>query len=404
MNVETSIRTIPDHVPPELVVDLDVYHLPGAEIDPHTAWRSFQGRGPLVWSPYNGGHWVATRGRDVARFYRDAETFSSETIIIQQPKEMERMLPLQAVAPDHSTYRANIQVLLNPKAVTELEASIRELAIGLIEEFLADGECEFMTRFALQFPLIIFLKMMGLPLEDREYLRERVETFSYNPDPAAKMQAHVEMQAYLDGWIQRRIDDPGEDAISRITRSTINGRPYTRQEMQSTFSMMLLAGLDTVAMMLGFVALHLARNPQDRRYIIDNPAKMNNVIQELLRRYAGPHMTRELAHDHVHEGVLMKKGDLIILPNALFNIDPENAEDPDTVDFTRDARHITFGSGAHVCAGALLARKEMAIFIEEWLRRIPDFEVDPARPVEMKSATQNCVTRLWLRWPSRHDS
>jgi cytochrome P450 len=396
--VDAKARTVPDHVPAELVVDLDVYDLPNATVDPHLAWRAFQGKGPLVYSSRNGGHWVATRGRDVARFYRDVEHFSSDTIIIQQPKG-EKMLPLQAAPPDHSKYRANIQVMLTPKAVANLEPGIRELAIELIEQFRADGECEFITQFALQFPLNIFLRMMGLPLDDREMLRAHVEEYTYNPETEAKVRAYKALNDYLDGWIEKRLKEPGDDAITHITRATFDGRPYTRHEMLSQFSMLLLAGLDTVAMMLGFVALHLARHPRDRDYIRANPDRMFQVIQELLRRYAGPHMSRELAEDYVHEGVLLKKGDVIILPNALFNLDPEVTENPETVDFTREAKHITFGSGPHTCAGALLARKEIAIFIEEWLARIPDFEEDPVRPTVMKSATQNCVTSMWLRWP-----
>lgn len=395
---DAQSRTVPAHVPDALVVDLDVYDLPGAATDPHLAWRAFQGKGPLVWSSRNGGHWVATRARDIARFYRDVAHFSSDTIIIQQPKG-ERMLPLQAAPPDHAKYRANVQALLTPKAVAGLESSIRALAVELIETFRQDGQCEFITQFALRFPLTIFLKMMGLPLDDREMLRELVEAYTYTPETAVKIRAYQALNDYLDGWIERRLAEPGDDAITHITRATIDGRPYTRGEMLSQFSMLLLAGLDTVAMMLGFVALHLARHPQDRAYIRANPDRMNQVVQELLRRYAGPHMARELAEDHVHEGVLLKKGDVIILPTALFNLDPDNAEDPDAVDFARDARHITFGSGPHTCAGALLARKEIAIFIEEWLARIPEFEEDPARPATMKSATQTCVTMLRLRWP-----
>ena len=146
------------------------------------------------------------------------------------------------------------------------------------------------------------------------------------------------------------------------------------------------------------MAWHLARNPQDRAYIRDNGDKMHNIVQELVRRYAGPNLARILAQDYEYKGVTMKKGDKILLVPSFFNQDETINPNPDVVDFERQARHITFGSGPHTCAGALLARRELAVFLEELLTRIPDFKLDPARPPKMKTHQQNSITELWLKW------
>ena len=155
------VKNIPDHVPPELVVDIDIYNIPGGTDDPQGCWRIFKGRGPLVWSPYNDGHWIATEGKDVFRFFRDPEHFSSSALAIPDPGD--RMLPIQADPPEHAKHRANITFLVTPERVEALEPRVRELTIQLIEGFRARGECEFVSEFALQLPLIIFLEMMGLP-------------------------------------------------------------------------------------------------------------------------------------------------------------------------------------------------------------------------------------------------
>jgi cytochrome P450 len=388
---------LPAHVPTELIVDVDIYDMPNADVDAQLAWRVFQGKGPLVYSLQNGGHWVATSGKDIFRFLRATEIFSSDQIVIPDPGPG-RLLPAQCDPPDHGRYRANIQGFFSPKSVELLDADVRSLTVALIEEFRCKGECEFVSQFGLQLPLTIFLRIMGLPITDRERLRKYVEDFAASPDLDQKLEARSGIQAYLKTWIAKRTIDPGSDAISRVIQSEIDGRAYTEEEVLSTLSLLLHAGLDTVAMMLSFIALHLARNAKDRDFIRGNPEKMQRIVQELLRRYTGSNVARILAVDHVHEGVMMKKGDRILLSPTFFNMDQETLVNPDEIDFTRDVRHVTFGAGPHSCVGAILARREVTIFLEEWLARIPDFEVDPDRPLIMSASQQNSITELWLKW------
>lgn len=387
---------VPSHVPQELVVDIDIYNMPTDAGDPQQTWRRFKEKGPLVYSPYNGGHWVATSGPDIFRFYRDTEHFSSRQVAIPDPGD-DRMLPIQADPPLHSQYRANIQGLFTASAVEALAGDIRQLTIDLIETFRARGECEFMSEFALQLPITIFLRMVGLPVEDRLYLRERIETFAADPDLEAKRVAHRELGEYIDKAIEDRIDNPRDDAITHITRCTIDGRPYTPEEMQSTVLLLLHAGLDTVTNMLNFIAAHLAQTPEHQDYIRNHPERMHDIVQELLRRFAVPNLSRVAARDLVWKDVQIRKGDLIMLPPSLFNMD-DNIDNPDVVDFSRQARHITFGSGPHTCAGALLARKEIAIFLDEWLTRIPRFRLAPGKPLRMSAAPTNAIHELWLQW------
>lgn len=392
-----AILTRPEHVPDHLIVDLDIYNLPGASEDPQVAWRAFRGKGPLVFSPYNGGHWVATSGKDNFKFYSDPKHFSSDLIGIPDPG-VGKMIPIQKDPPSHSGYRANIQSFFTPAAIEEYTPYIRSRTISLIEGFHNRGKCEFVSDFALRLPLEVFLEIMGLPLEDREYLRHHVEIFVNDADPVKKEIAFSVLQDYIDQQLRDRLDRPQDDKVTHITRFMFQDRQYSFEEMRGTLQLLLFAGLDTVAMMLSFIAMHMARHPHDRHYVREHPERMHAITQELLRRYAGPNLGRVVANDFTYKGVDLKAGDRLILVPSLFNMDEAELDDPDRVDFERNARHITFGAGPHTCAGALLARREIAIFLEEWLIRIPDFQIIADKPLSMRASQQNAVQELWLAW------
>lgn len=396
-----ATATIPDHVPAHLVVDLDIYDLPGAGDDPQRAWLGFRGHGPIVWSPHNGGHWVATEGVDVAAFFRDHRRFSSASVTIPSVPA-EPLLPLEADPPVHGDYRRAILTYLTPARVRGLEGEIRALTGELIDGFLPARACEFIGDFAHRLPLIIVLRLLGLPLEDRAYLHARTEIFARHPDLDAKVAAYGEVRAYLDAKIAERRAAPGDDLISHLLAAEIDGasggRPLDTRELLSTCTMVTFAGLDTVAAMFGFIALFLARNPEQRGFILANPDLMPAIVPELLRRYATSNMGRVLAEDVVHGDVTMKRGDHIMLSPSLHNLDPEIFPHPERIDFDRPPRHISFGSGAHTCAGAQLARMEVQIFIEEWLRRIPDFAVAPGAAVPARAGPVNTIDHLPLVW------
>jgi cytochrome P450 len=402
MATTAPARAVPAHVPAELVTDVDIYDIPGGDIDPQAAWRSFRTKGPLSWSTKNGGHWVATEGAAVFQFFRDAKNFSSKVIAIPDPGPDDRQLPIQADAPDHTEYRKNIMPLFTAEAIDSLTKDVRDLAVTLIEEMKPKGKCDFVMDFAFQFPLTIFLRMMGLPLEDRMPLRRLVERFTDTPDIEQRMLAHKELHEYVDAAVADRIANPRKDAITRITRMTINGRPYTSEEMRSTVVLMLHAGLDTVAGMVSFMALDLARNPEHAATVrarLHDETAMHQVVQEYLRRFPIANMTRQLTCDFTYEGVTMKKGDLIILPPTFFNMDESRMEKPDEIDLDRaSTRHISFGSGPHTCAGALLAREELRIFLEEWLTRMPQVRLDPNHPPRVHAMPLNAVNELPLVW------
>lgn len=402
MDVQTRSYVVPSHVPEDLVLDVDIYDLPGSRGDPQTAWRDLKSKSPLVFSPRNGGHWIATTAESVFELFRDVKHFSSQNIGIPKIEGKLPYVPIEADPPDHAIYRKNIMPLFTSDAVDRLGEDARALCDELIGEFRDKGECEFIQDFAFKFPLGIFLKMMGLPPEDRMYLRGLSEIFAGSPDIEEKIAADAELQAYVDRALDERIANPRDDATTMVLNAKFKDRPYTREEMRGTILLLMHAGLDTVAGMVAFVIHHLAQRPDHVEYIrgqLDDEKAMHDVVQELLRRFAIVNEGRIMATDYEYKGIALKEGDMLILPTALYNMDPERIDNPDEVDFERESfKHISFGSGPHTCAGALLARKEIKIFLEEWLRLIPEFRLHPQHSPELQALPLNQVKELWIQW------
>lgn len=175
----------------------------------------------------------------------------------------------------------------------------------------------------------------------------------------------------------------------------------TRDEILGECTQVLVGGLDTVASMMGFIAAHLATNPALRHRLAAEPALIEKHIDEIIRRFgvAGP--ARQVAHDVVIDGVEMKAGDPVFLASALHGLDEQRWANPLEVDISRPSPATafqTFGSGPHRCPGAALARNEIILFLEEWLKRIPDFELVPGSPIIAASGSVNGVLSLPLRW------
>lgn len=391
----------PAHVPPERVVDFDFFAPPGAGEDVQLAWKRLHAEAPdVLWTPRNGGHWIATRAEDIREIQTNFQRFSHRVFTLPyDPQQSHVPLPLGVDPPDHAPYRRIIMPAFLPKVVNAVEAMVRELAASLVSELAPRGECEFIEDFARKLPIAVFMKMVDLPFEDRETLLPWAEVVVRSPDQAKRREAQANMMGYLAKFVEARRADPGDDLISTVVHAQVGDRPITNEETFSLLTLLLFGGLDTVASMLGFVARFMATHPEHRRDLIAHPELQRNALEELIRRHGISNTARYVTEDCVLNGAQLKAGDLIQVPNSLFGLDERLNDDPLTVDFRReDVRHAAFGNGPHTCPGAVLARREIAVFLEEWLARIPEFELKPGSHPEMASGHVNGVTRLELVW------
>lgn len=396
-----TLAPVPPHVPPELVRDFDFYAPAGVEDDVQLAWRRLHDDAPdIFWTPRNGGHWVATRHDDIKEIQTNHERFSHRHFTLPvDPQQLFTPLPLGKDPPEHGPYRKIIMPSFMPKMVNKVEATVRAVAVGLIRDIAPRGRCDFIADFARKLPIAVFMTIVDLPFEDRETLLPWAEIVVRSGDMAKRREAQSNMQDYLARWIELRRADPGEDLISIVVHAQVGDRPITLPETFSLLSLILFGGLDTVASMMGFICRFLATHAGHRRDLIEHPEIRRDAIEELIRRHGVSNTARYVTHDFEHKGVRLAEGDMIQIPNLLYGLDERLVDEPLKVDFRRKRiQHAAFGNGPHTCPGAVLARREIAVFIDEWLARIPDFALDPESRPEMASGLVNGVTRLDLVW------
>lgn len=392
---------VPDNVPPELVVDFDFYTLAGKAEDIQLAWAELHKGPDIVWTPHYGGYWIATRAADIQVMQVDHEHFSHNEFDIPLNPDRVKSIPLSLDPPDHTPYRKLLMAGFTPQKVRQYSEVARDTAKELVAQLQPRGECEFIDDFAKVLPINVFLTMMGLPLEDRDFLLPRAEIAVRSNDVDLKTRTQMELAGYLMGHIESRKSNPQDDLLGMIVNGEVSERALTPQEIMAMSLLVLVGGLDTVASQIGFVAHFLAKNPGHRRELVEKPKLAQVACEEFLRRYGLPNTARQLTMDYDYKGISFKKGDMIQMPKCLYGLDDRINANPEVVDFHRkpsEIKHAAFGAGPHVCPGNVLARRELITFLEEWLPAIPDFAIDPDRPPVFAAGSVNGVDKLYLKW------
>lgn len=403
-NSQDGNHDIPAHVPPELVRHFSFVDNPGADEDPHKA-ASFIFQGPdIFYSPIvdeGGPAWVVTRYNMVREVYQDAETFSSQQISPAAALlgDEWQLIPVSLDPPEHGKYRTIVNPIFSPTRIAELEGGVRETCIELVEGFKNKGKLEFIEEFGRPYPVTIFLRLMGLPLEKTADFVEWEEGLLHAKSPEQAMDAARKTKDYLVEVMHDRRANPKDDLASLLANGEVDGRPFTDDETIGMYFMFYLAGLDTVTSALGFVFRELAQSPWLQQQLRDEPELIPNAIEELLRAYTIVEGKRTLTKDIDFHGVKMKKGDRIFIGTTTAGRDDREFEDPHNIDFRRqDIRHIAFAAGPHRCIGSHLARREIKIALEEWLTRVPFFRMKEGDKSRAQASIVWGLTYLPLEW------
>jgi cytochrome P450 len=334
-----------------------------------------------------------SRYEDVMWAFRHPEVFSSapEAVDIGQDQPL---IPLQVDPPDHAQYRRFLDPEFSPKKMAALEADARAAVNGLIDGFIEQGACDLHEELATPLPSSIFLALMGLPQSDlATFLQWRDETIRPDADSleeAAEIRDRVgtKITQYFKTALADRRANPDDTLISRIAVGEVEGRELTEAERLGICHLLLLGGLDTVTATLDCMVLHLAREPERRRAIVDDPSIVPAVVEELLRYETPVAMVIRIVKQDVElGGVQLRAGDHATLLIGASNVDPGQFDEPEAPDFAREAnRHLAFGGGPHRCLGSHLARLELRVAIEELHRRIPDYRVADGADVMISPA------------------
>jgi cytochrome P450 len=310
-------------------------------------------------------------------------------------------VPINLDPPWHTKYRAPLQSTFSPRSALALKDSIRQLANELIDKVKHRGHCEFMAEIGEPLPVQIFLKLMGLPLERQAEYRALVKSHlaTLNDDRTTSMRKQRGIADAMDDTITARRDNPKDDIISLLWKTTIDGKPLSMDDMENYCVLLFIAGLDTVMNGMGIGVRHLAMNPDLQQKLRDNPALIDAAKEELLRRYTFTVPVRTVAKDLVFHGVEMKKGERVMtfLPGA--DLDGKEFPHPEAFSLERENNvHIAFGAGPHRCLGSHLARVELQVLYEQMLARLPQFRLDPANPPKFHGGAIVGPETLHLVW------
>jgi cytochrome P450 len=393
--------TVPEHVPASLVHDFNLFDYGGRE--PFSIFHRMHRDLPeMFWTRNNGGHWVVQGADAIAEMGPDTQRFSSARPYVPDSANFDDPVfyPLLVDPPLHTRYRRAVAPLLLPARIAALDASIREFTRSLAHEIKARGRCEFIADFATVMPVVVFLQYMDLPLSDRAHLVELAEHVVKPKDGDHRGNPVQGLFDYLAPFVDARMARPGNDIVSKIVTQNAEGGPLQWEEIMRLTVSILLGGLETTASVLGFMARYLAETPAARRQLVEHPALAPAAVEEMLRRFSPLMVGRTATADLNFRNVTMKKHDHAAWMLGMFNTDETRFPDAMTVDFRRPKNpHMTFGIGPHFCVGHFLARQELRVFLEEWLKIIPDFRVAPDANIAYRTGVTLGLTHLPLVMP-----
>ena len=330
---------------------------------------------------------IVTRYDDVQATLRNAKVFSSRFGDGMGGLGNDRpMIPLQIDPPEHKKYRKLLDPYLEPRKMARLETEVVDLVNQLIDRFEATGSCEFLEEFAVPLPCTVFLRLLGLPLEDLDlFLRIKEGIIRGNGEVTLAAQYEARREAgklcyeYFEQALDRIQEERIEGLLLDLLEAEIDGDRLTRDEIMDICYLFIIAGLDTVTDSLCCFFTFLSEHPEHRRQIVEDPGLIPGAVEELLR-WESPvtGVARIATEDTEINGCPVHRGENLFVLVGAANTDPEAIEDAATVDFQRESnRHFAFGSGIHRCLGSHLARLELRVALREWHRRIPDYHVPP---------------------------
>ena len=380
---------------------------PDIGADPYPVFRRLRDEAPLY---RNEDHdfYAVSRFVDVERCLADRETFSSARSdileFIKADMEVPRAMFIWQDPPLHSVYRSVVSRVFTPKRMNDLESRIRAYCARCLDPLVGADRIDFIADLGAQLPGGVIGMLLGIPDEDRDAVRQRVEsalrTETGKPMEASQASYHGEgFESYVD-W---RVKNPSDDLMTELLRADFQDetgatRKLTRDEVLIFVNVLAGAGNETTSRLIGWTGKVLGDHPDQRRQIAANPALIPAAIEEILRyEPPGPAVARHVTRDVEIHGHTVPAGSAMLCLLASANRDDQRFPDGERFDIHRQGSpHITFGRGIHSCLGSALARVEGRVALDELLKRFPDWTLD----MENAKLSSSSSTRGWDTLPA----
>ncbi len=365
--------------------------------DPADYWRAL--RDGAVFRD-QGGYYVLTRGEDVRAALRNHATFASRRKQLPPStagvKSLPIPVPIAYDPPEHARFRRILRPFFSPQAVDELLPALREQASALIDTVAGNGASEAIGDVAYPFPFGALATLCGLPLDDRDKLAAWAEAVNWDMPGS---QAEAELLNYLVEAIA------GHQRPALAAQLLTGSDPLTEDEVIGFYSLLCFAQ-DGMQAAIGSGLLRLAGNPKLCALLRDNPDQIRVFAEEVVRLSTPlPFIGRFTTRDVTIADVLIPAGSVVRLCLASANLDDGEESEASSMTVTdqqkiRPKPHRSFGGGVHRCLGKALARMELAVVVAEWLRAIPDFELEPGFTPRFTFTQGGAImpSRLPLRW------
>ena len=394
---------MPHHVPADRVFQFDLYDREGdprLKEDLHNGLRYLLKEAPdMFWTPSNGGHWVVTRSDLIAEVLKNPAHFSSARMELPRVSEHYVAIPVNLDPPVHTAYRRVLMQYFSPRPINAAADKIRQRARDLIDSVLEDGECDFVDKIAIPLPVTIFMEMMGWPNERYKEFRVLVDALFSGPEDAQRSALMQTILGELSQMIAERQEKPTDDMMSKFLEDEVDGRKLTTEEVLSMCFFLFTAGLDTVANAASFLFRYLARSPETQARLAADPSQIEQFIHEGLRAAGVVSTLRIVAQDVTLDGVPMRPDDIVVVMLPLVGMDDRIHADPEVFDLDRkNHTNMLFGMGAHLCAGHHLARLELKILAQEWVKSIPSFKVAAGHRDTFRMGPVMALRDLPLTW------
>lgn len=312
-------------------------------------------------------------------------------------------------APHHTRLRGLVARAFTPRVIADASPVIEKIAHELIDDLEPRGEAELLREYAYELPVRVICRMLGVPAGDFPEFHgwvvdivARFDVASLGSTKVARRanEATVALTGYLLGLAQARRLEPRDDLISALVAVADDGDQLSEPELVSVVALLLAAGHETTANLIGTSAWHLHRHPDQLFRWKSEPELRRNGVEELLRFDSPVQLVQRITTENCEiGGVPIAKGRHVIPLIGAANRDPQRFEGPDRLDLGRaDSHAMSFGFGAHHCIGAALARAEGEIGLGVLYDRLPRLRPTVDRPQWRSSIIFRGLKALPVRW------
>jgi len=384
--------------------------------DPYPYYKRLRDEAPLYHNAEM-GFWALSRHADVLAGFRNSTTLSNREgvsldPISRGPHASKTMSFLAMDDPDHLRLRTLVSKGFTPRRIRELEPRVTELAVKHLDVMMEQAESgivDFVTEFAGKLPMDVISELMGVPEADRDRIRAMADGVMHREDgvndvPAEAIEASLNLIVYYQEMVAERRKKPSDDLTTALLEAEIDGDRLTDEEVLGFMFLMVIAGNETTTKLLANAAFWGHKNPDQLVPVYDDESRIPLWVEETLRYDTSSQILARLVSGELSfYDTTIPDGDVLLLLPGSAHRDERAFENPDDFIIGRDigAKLQSFGSGAHFCLGAHLARMEARVALAELFKRIRGYEVDEANSVRVHSSNVRGFAHLPITIQSR---